>query len=981
MPIPNTAPQIVMFAIQSAVKLGGALRQSYVQNLQGKELTIPLPKVNMDISVHQMTMYFEGHESALLENERIKELYDITLSDKLLTSKEEIEYRRLFNAVSQLDNQDPTAEVTGNELVVLSTYRQWSSEEEEPTNGLRLVAGNLIEVGIDYFSQVPGAINPNSKYAASLQGVLEAFDKIDLSSREGQSQALKQLAPQLFASAMEVTSLLLPNITSDPKFQHTISQTCSGVANELCQRIEEYSTSSEKVAAKQWGKVIFESTVRHAGHTLIAETSQNKDTAAFVSKVSVSVMNTLLDQDLKGMKLKDVVSGPAIDALLEASLAGLAANADWVTQDQAVGTILSGVATSVMETGFQRKNLIPELARLTIQQTSLNLDKLIHVSPDNPHSLLLTATRTLLQCLSEPVPGDAWKPNLSNTELLSLADTLLLQVAENPNWVTSEVGGTDSILGEVLHISLSTLRTLPEEKRFSGVALKTLLQDSVQAVAMNRILLKPLPVMGEAGNTALQYALNAAFSKVYNREDTADQWGLAKDAAISELVSKALTDIAKQPISVSMIDKTIELHFGGVESDLMRGLLHSLDGLSLDNGFKSMFTKQLAPALLQESVSILEEKSPKWIAEPSFRKLIQQSSQTIAQQLSERLSDEEMENTSWRNWASEVSTTLLDETGTLAFSASIDLFIDTPETREIVEQVGLSVIDAAVQSELPLKEVLKGDSLREVVAAGLKVASDYPEIFGNNNALSDVINGIVKAVSDSGIKRPNLIPEIIRTVLEKGQSNLHLIWQPSSNTGNLLALAVNHTLTLLVAPPRQGVWKPNFTQAQLMGVVSTVVDEVVENPAWILDSMEDQSLLQNTLKSTLEAAGSIPHAERLSPRTWEALIKQSLKSVGLRQQLLDRLPGEPEQKATVLGYTIDALLNHLFDNESPQVKWAATKTEILNVLIEHVLNKVAIGPATPGTANQVIDNLKVQLDKLRDNDTFDSVMFLRQLLL
>ena len=967
-----------MFAIQAAVKLGSNMRQAYVNNLKSRELTLPLPKVNMEVNTDQVTSFFEGRPEILSGNPRIKELCEAE-SMRVLEPHEDKEYRRVFEAAYMAENQKADAELQGDALIGLSTFRQWSKEEDAPLNGLRLVAGTLVEVGVDYLSQVPGAINPNSKYAGALQGVLEAFDGMDLTSREGQGQALQQVAPQLFASVMEVSAGLLPSVTSDPNFKGAIRETCMGVADEVSQRIEKLSTSEDREATKQWGKAIFESTVRHAGTALLAHTDSEKDATAFVSQVSISVMNTLLDKDLSGMKLREVVSGPALDAFLEEGLKGLASNPAWISQNEAMGDILSGIAESALESGFERRNLIPELARITVRQTSAHLDKLIQVDPDRPQALLITASQTLLRCLSEPVPGDAWKPRLSNPELLQLADALVMQVAENPNWIVQEAGGSDSILGQVLHISLDSLRQLPEEKRFSGKALQELLQSSVQAVATNRIMLKALPLVGESGSSALRYTLNAAFAKVYGQEDAKNQWSLAQDAALSELISQALSEIAEQPVSVSVIDKTIELHFGGVESELVSGLLRSIDGISLEGGAKTAFFQQLAPSMLQESVKLIELHSPKWIEEPSFRALLQQSSRQIAQSLASRLSEEEAEQQAWGAWASELGATLLEETGSLAFSASVDLFIDAPNTQHIVNQVGLAMIQAATQSELPLKEVLKGESLRQVIAAGLQTAGEYPEVFGESQALSVVIQGTVQAISDSGVKRPNLVPEILRMVLVKAQGQLNLVWHPDNEQENLLATAVNHTLSILTAPT-EGKWKPTFTQGQMLGVVSLVVDEVVENPAWVIDSVGDRPILQDALQATFQAASSVPKAERLSPQTWQVLIKQSLRAVALRQQLLDRLPGQTEAKATVLGYTIDSLLSYLFDNESAQVKWAATKSQILNVLIEQVLNKVAIGPTTPEVVDETIENLDGQLVKIRDNETFDSVMFLRELL-
>ncbi len=980
MAIPTSGPEVVLFAIQAAVKLGGSIRQSYVNNLKSKKLTLPLPAVDMSVTTDQITAFFEARPELLERYPKLKLLAEQE-SIRVLEPKEEQAYRQAFEVAYQVENQAADAEIQGETITSLVTFRQWANDKDAPLNGLRLVAGSLIEVGVDYLSQVPGAINPNSKFAPALQGVLQSLEGMDLSSRQGQSAALQQVAPQLFASAMEVGATLMPSITSDPKFLTIVEQTCSGVTEDLCARMEGLSTVAERVSMKQWGKAVFESTLRHAGSALVLEIEEEEGAKAFLGKASVSVMRSLLDTDLSGMKLKEVVSGPALDAFMQAGLEGIAENPKWMKRQELLGDVLSEVAQAALEANFPRKRMIPELARLTVRQTAMNLDRLTAIDPNSPQSLLITATKTILVSLSEPVEGENWKPNLSNKELLDLADSLMTQVAENPQWLTSQIGER-SILGEVIQISLSSFQGIPPEKRFSGTALKHLLQSSIQAVAINRALLKPLPIVGESGKTALSYALNAAFAKIYGQEGASENWQLAKTTAISEVVGELLSDIAQQPVSVSIIDQTIQLHFGGVESELVAGLLHSIDGIDLGDGFKNAFFKQLAPELLQHTTQTLEAEIPNAISDPNFRQLLSHSSQFIAQELSNRLTETDaVQQQSWKSWAGELAQNLAVSTGTLAYSASVNLFIESEETKQLVDQVGLAMIEAATASEIPLKEVLRGDSLREVVEAGLLTASEHPEAFGEHQALGAIVHSTITSFAQTGIKRPNLLPELIRVVLEKAQANLYLVWQPQGEMGNLLAKGIQQTLELLTAPPQQGVWKPMLTQQQLLQITSLVLDQIVENPNWVTEAIGSKTLLQQTLKTVLQSAGSIPSAKRLSPQTWQVLFKQSLKAVALRQQLLDRISGNEEAKATILGYTIDSLLSYLFSSESPQVRWASTKSQMLNILIEHVLNKVAIGPATTTTADKTMGNLKGQLAKLRDNEAFDSVVFLRELLL
>lgn len=984
MPIPTSAPEIVMFAINSAISIGSSLRQGYINDLRSKELTLPLPEVDLTVSLDQITDFYTKRPNLTRNLPKLQRLVADEPNSRF-SEEQEQQYREYFHTSYMQVYPPKGTGMQEDALVNLVSFRQWFNEEDEPITGLRLVVGSLVEVGVDYFQQIPGALNPDSKYASALTGVLESLDGIDLKSREGQKGALKLVGPQLFTSAIEAVSELAPSLISDPKFKAAVQEACTGITNDLCTRLESLALlPDEEFTVQQWGKTVFQSMVRHTAPALVSQIAPDTEEAKFLQGAGVSLMNTIIDQDFEGLSLKEIITGPALDSLIKTGLEGIAAHPQWVTKHDILGKVLSDVATAASTSDFERKNLIPELARLALQQTAANFNLLMAVDEDNPQQVIVVAVQELLGALSQPVEGGNWKPTLSNKQVLGLADSLFIQVAENPQWITQKIG-ENSLLGEVLTISMQSMKAIPAEKRLSGNALQAVLQSSVQAVAVNRLLLQKLPLVNGETPPALGYALEAAFAYIYgDAEGASNQWAFAKNEAISDVIGKLLSSIAQQPVSVSFIDEQLSLAFGGVENQLINGFLNSLNGLNLDNGIHNALCQQMAPALLQEAVTTVEAIAPELIKDPAFQGILTHASREMATALSGRLSGMAAGTAqeSWKVWGNSLSRSLTKELSLMTLSASIDMFGASEAESKIIERVGTSILATAFDSQMQLKDVLRGENLDKLVKTALHTASEYPEVFGESEVLKQVLGEVAASVAATGIQRPNIVPELMRLTLEKAQGQLHLIYQPQTGAGNILATAIQQTLTILVTPTAQGQWKPQLNQQQLLGITSVVINEVANHPSWVLDKIGEASLLQETLSQSLQAVGKMSTPELFSQDSLKALLNQSIKSVAMRQQLLDKLPGgDSTQYQTILSYSIDSLLGYVFNESDVQIKWASTKTQVLNVLIEHVLNKAAIGPAETGTVDNVLEKLKEQMAKFRDNEAFDSVLFLRELLL
>ncbi len=270
--IANTSAEVVLFAITSAIKLGNNVRQSFVNNLQSQKLTLPLPNVDMTVDNFQITDFFTAYPQMLKENPKLKALYD-KQENSNLDEAETKSYRDFFELGFSRENQDSTALVQGESLTSLLRFRQWANEEDAPVSGLRLVAGSLVEISVDYFVQVPSALNENSATGQSLKKILTSLDSVNFTSGNVKEALFKQVAPAIFTTAIETVNRLAPEISHDLKVQDFIQTATQGFVEDISGRLEGLQTEEESANIQQWGQWMFRSVIQNAGETVFAENS------------------------------------------------------------------------------------------------------------------------------------------------------------------------------------------------------------------------------------------------------------------------------------------------------------------------------------------------------------------------------------------------------------------------------------------------------------------------------------------------------------------------------------------------------------------------------------------------------------------------------------------------------------------------------------------------------------------------------------
>jgi hypothetical protein len=259
----------------------------------------------------------------------------------------------------------------------------------------------------------------------------------------------------------------------------------------------------------------------------------------------------ILDED--SIDLSRLYSRETLDRLVKAALVTLAeypglAGVNHKGLQIVLGQVardLSGAAKVLCP------DILPEMMRLILEKSALSMDLLWpeEVRNDPAKHLLITASRELLEKLSEPpAPGDRWTPSFSKTQLLEIAEVVLDEVVQNPEWLTKSAAAESTILGDAVEVTLASLRKIPPGRISTETGVQVL-KAAVKGVALRREFLSPMKVKDEekeALGIALDLIVDCTLSEGV---DPRARWILGRGEIFGLVASAALKRLAETGVS------------------------------------------------------------------------------------------------------------------------------------------------------------------------------------------------------------------------------------------------------------------------------------------------------------------------------------------------------------------------------------------------------------------------------------------------
>jgi len=281
----------------------------------------------------------------------------------------------------------------------------------------------------------------------------------------------------------------------------------------------------------------------------------------------------------------------------------------------------------------------------------------------------------------------------------------------------------------------------------------------------------------------------------------------------------------------------------------------------------------------------------------------------------------------------------------------------------VVQQVGGTLSELIIgEDKLQFQSLISGESLNKITKAMLTAVAENPAVLKiGNDGFKSLIQALAKELSGrEDLFGDDVLPEILRLVLDKSAQNLDLIWPAGSESprNHLLVTATTELLKALSESATTAKAWPKLSKTQVVSIAENVFDEVVDNPAWLLEKVNGQSALGTGLKAVLTSLGG-QQTDRLNTETLVVALRSGLMAAATHRPLLEKVTGSGADAGKVaLEAAINAIIDTVNGDSVPaDTKWRLMQNSSLQFLIDIGLASLAEN----GAAQKHIDALRAEI--------------------
>jgi hypothetical protein len=437
----SLSAQAIISAIQSALQLSHNIRRAYANSLKSRSVLLPLPSFENKPNPFTINRFFDLEGARFVEEiEALKYLHRKNQVEVL--SKEEADeyqeyYRSLFFIVVEGESnpQIKEAGLHTDDLLSLLKIRQWEKNAQFASTTLQLVAGTIVEIGIDYFKQFPKSIQSETVMGQALSRLLVALDTIPFSEEEDFKKAISQkIIPRLFITAVETIQHLPEEWVRDEKLRQLIEAVSRSINEDLYERISPDMSTDEMDEAIQWGQLVLSSLIRNARQYVSSSPGRVFDLQQgqeqLFSSTGLIIMELLYAEDELNLDLKKLFTSNTLNVLVKNAFAIFSDYPELLAKDDRLRGLVQEVSLAIAGASLPLSHLLPEILHLILAKTALHLPTIWNQSEERPRHLLIITLNIFLRALSRSFNDG--KRQLSSQQLMELLGYLMEEVIRQP---------------------------------------------------------------------------------------------------------------------------------------------------------------------------------------------------------------------------------------------------------------------------------------------------------------------------------------------------------------------------------------------------------------------------------------------------------------------------------------------------------------------------------------------------------------------
>lgn len=421
-------PQVIIFAIESAVKLGRKIYDVLIDESSVAPMALPLGDLFGEINETEAVEFFR-----LSAN---KHLVAEGGPYHGWTPKQLVEAKRTVRAVAERLDAQLGAEEAPEVLQAIYTARFGQvTAEFGPRHPAQRIVGTIIEIGIDYVQANPRALGRESSARKILHAFISSLDATDFA--EG---TYEEIVADVLAGALETLDLHLTLVADDKRLQMLVGGVTKALAADLAEAKASGSASifrSRSLLLKRLSTAVLKGGA--------AAFTENIDLFIPKDGKAATLVQATLTNILKGLPADaDLFTAESIELVFKGALAAVSENPSVVTDSTVLQELLSRTSAAIAAHSGRGKLFSEEmLSAVLVEALRVVRDNAeMLIDADSPEKqLLATAVDALAESLERSLAGNGRvRDILSRGQVVELTRLLFEEVAKQPEAL---LGGAD----------------------------------------------------------------------------------------------------------------------------------------------------------------------------------------------------------------------------------------------------------------------------------------------------------------------------------------------------------------------------------------------------------------------------------------------------------------------------------------------------------------------------------------------------------